>query len=117
MEENMCIERTHTFLTFSILYLSNYVIFRFDFFASHSEITNIMGGNSPEFFFAISNLKLLKIYFFIVDKIIEIFLPKIHKIFMKDSILTNFFAPSWFLTIFTNISNQFEIENAPKVSS
>ena len=63
-----------------------------------------------------NDLKLLKIYFFIVDKIIEIFLPKIHKIFMKDSILTNFFAPSWFLTIFTNISNQFEIENAPKVS-
>jgi len=63
-----------------------------------------------------NDLKLLKIYFFIVDKIIEIFLPKIHKIFLKESILTNFFAPSWFLTIFTNISNQFEIENAPKVS-
>ena len=63
-----------------------------------------------------NDLKLLKIYFFIVDKIIEIFLPKIHKIFLKESILTNFFAPSWFLTIFTNISNQFEIKNAPKVS-
>jgi hypothetical protein len=54
------------FLTFYFLYLSNYIIFRFHFFARHSKITNRMGENSFDFF-ANLNLKLFKNskYFFI----------------------------------------------------
>ena len=59
------------------------------------------------------DLLLLKIYFFIVDKILQVFIPKVHKIIKKNSIMTNFFCPPWFLTLWTNICTVFNKKNTP----
>ena len=60
-----------------------------------------------------NDLRLLKIFFFVVEKIIQVFIPKAYKIIIKNSILTNYFCPPWFLTLWTNVCPVFNKENTP----
>ena len=60
-----------------------------------------------------NDLRLLKIFFFVVEKIIQVFIPKAYKVIIKNSILTNYFCPPWFLTLWTNVCPVFNKENTP----
>ena len=60
-----------------------------------------------------NDLRLLKIFFFVVDKIIQVFIPKVYDVIKKNSIMTNYFCPPWFLTLWTNVCPTFNKENTP----
>lgn len=59
------------------------------------------------------DLLMLKKFFFFIDNIITIFYPRIAEMLVKSHSLSNFFAPPWFLTLFTNVSVMFTKENLP----
>ena len=50
-----------------------------------------------------NNLSKLKTYFSLMDKLIYLYLPKIHFHFKKNQIKTDFFLSPYFITLFTNI--------------
>jgi hypothetical protein len=60
-----------------------------------------------------NDLRLLKIFFFVVEKIIQVFIPKVYDVIKKNSIMTNYFCPPWFLTLWTNVCPLFSKENTP----
>ena len=62
------------------------------------------------------NLQLLNDSFKIVEKMLEIGLPEAYYHLSNNRILANYYAPSWFLTIFWCVSPIFEIEKIPKFS-
>ena len=62
------------------------------------------------------NLQLLNDSFKILEKIFEIGLPEAHYHLSQYRILANYYAPSWFLTIFSCVSPIFEIEKLPQFS-
>jgi hypothetical protein len=62
----------------------------------------------------IEDFKLLKTYFTVFDKIINLYNPELHYKFIDSYITTNFYATSWFITLFTGINCVFEKKNAPK---
>lgn len=69
--------------------------------------------NSEYFWLYEDDLLMLKKFFFFIDNIITIFYPRIAEMLIKSHSLSNFFAPPWFLTLFTNISVMFTKENLP----
>jgi hypothetical protein len=44
----------------------------------------------------------LKQYFYVFDRLMSLQLPELHAYFKSNSIVSNFFASSWFITLFTN---------------
>jgi hypothetical protein len=44
----------------------------------------------------------LKQYFYVFDRLISLQLPELYAYFKINSIVSNFFASSWFITLFTN---------------
>jgi hypothetical protein len=62
----------------------------------------------------INNLELLNNNFRIFEKILEIGLPDIYLHLNKYKVLSDYFTPSWFLTIFACVSPIFDKENIPK---
>jgi len=48
------------------------------------------------------DFKTVQCYFYIVDKLIKIHLPKLFKHFKQQNITTSFFTAQWFITLFTN---------------
>ena len=39
-----------------------------------------------------NDLRLLKIFFFVVEKIIQVFIPKVYDVIKKNTIMTNYFC-------------------------
>ena len=62
----------------------------------------------------LNNLELLNNNFRIFDKILEIGLPDVYFHLNKYQVKTDYFIPSWFLTIFSFVSPIFDKENIPK---
>ena len=62
----------------------------------------------------INNLELLNNNFRIFEKILEIGLPDIYLHLNKYKVLSDYFTPSWFLTIFACVSPIFDKKNIPK---
>ena len=60
------------------------------------------------------NFKLLKDYFSVLDKIINLYKPELYYKFVDSYINTNFYATSWFITLFTNINCVCEKNKTPK---
>lgn len=61
-----------------------------------------------------NDLYLLQIFFKIFEKILKINIPELYQHQKNNNINPNFYAPPWFLTLFTFISTIFEKENAPE---
>ena len=60
------------------------------------------------------DIKLLKIYFIILDKIINLYKPELYYKFVDSYISTNIYSTTWFVTFFTNGNCVFEKKDAPK---
>ena len=60
------------------------------------------------------DLHLLKIYYIVLDKIINLYKPEIYYKFVDNNLSTNYYSTSWFVTLFTNTNCVFEKNNAPK---
>ncbi len=61
------------------------------------------------------DLQKLKTFFFIFDKLINIYVPEVHHVFKNNNVTVDFFCPPWFLTLFTNTLNSIDKDNPPKV--
>jgi hypothetical protein len=61
-----------------------------------------------------NDLYQLQIFFKIFEKILKINIPELYRHQKNNNITPNFYAPPWFLTLFTFISTIFEKENAPE---
>jgi hypothetical protein len=60
------------------------------------------------------DFQLLKIYYIVLDKIINLYMPEIYYKFVDSNLLTNYYSTPWFVTLFTNTNCVFEKNNAPK---
>ena len=56
----------------------------------------------------IEDLKLLNVYFNVLDKIINLYKPALYYKFTDSYIKTNFYSASWFITLFTGINMVFD---------
>ena len=73
------------------------------------ESFNIMMGiflhtNFGDIFY--DDLSKVEIYFSIFERLLSLFLPESSNFFKTNSILTNFYASPWFITLFTNTMNK-----------
>ena len=62
----------------------------------------------------LDDLRMLKIFFVVLDKIINLYKPEIYYKFVDNYLSTNIFSTPWFATLFSNASKVFEQKNAPK---
>lgn len=49
-----------------------------------------------------SDLPMLKLFFYQLDRLVSIFEPDLHSHFKDEMINSSYFASAWFITIFTN---------------
>ena len=56
-----------------------------------------------------SDLPMLKLFFYQLDRLVSIFEPELHSHFKDEMINSSYFASAWFITIFTNC-----IKNPPR---
>ena len=49
-----------------------------------------------------SDLPLLKLFFYQLDRLVSIFDPDLHSHFKDEMINSSYFASAWFITLFTN---------------
>ena len=61
--------------------------------------------NSPYRNLFINDLKDLKLYFNIFDRLLFIFIPTLYSLFNTNKILPNYYLSSWFITLFTGLVN------------
>lgn len=54
----------------------------------------------------LDDLKKLRLYFSIFDRILYLIVPTIHSFFKTHKILTNYYLSSWFITLFTSYANK-----------
>ena len=61
------------------------------------------------------DLKILKVFFTVLDKILNLYKPEIYYKFVDNYLSTNIYSTPWFVTVFTNISGVFnKKDEAPK---
>ena len=53
------------------------------------------------------DLRILKIFFTVLDKILNLYKPEIYYKFVDNYLSTNIYSTPWFVTVFTNISGVF----------
>ena len=61
------------------------------------------------------DLQRLKTFFFIFDKLINIYVPEVYQVFNSSNVTVDYFCPPWFLTLFSNTVHFIDKDNAPKV--
>ena len=62
----------------------------------------------------LDDLRMLKIFFIVLDKIINLYKPEIYYKFVDNYLSTNIYSTPWFVTLFTNVNCVFEKKDAPK---
>ena len=62
----------------------------------------------------LDDLRMLKIFFIVLDKIINLYKPEIYYKFIDSYLSTNIYSTPWFVTLFTNVNCIFEKKDAPK---
>ena len=58
-----------------------------------------------------SDLPMLKLFFYQLDRLVSIFEPDLHSHFKDEMINSSYFASAWFITLFTN-----SIKNSTQVA-
>ena len=62
----------------------------------------------------LDDLRMLKIFFIVLDKVINLYRPEIYYKFVDSYLSTNIYSTPWFVTLFTNVNCVFKKEDAPK---
>lgn len=52
----------------------------------------------------LEDLHRLKIFFYVFERLVALYLPELYSYFKLNSIIVNFFCSPWFITLFTNSS-------------
>ena len=60
------------------------------------------------------DLRMLKIFFIVLDKLINLYKPEIYYKFVDSYLSTNIYSTPWFVTLFTNIGSEFHKKDYPK---
>jgi len=63
----------------------------------------------------LNELSRLKQFFFILDRLIYIYMPELYFSFKNTGVLTSFFCSSWFITLFTNSFQYIADAKNPKI--
>ena len=61
-----------------------------------------------------NDLSILVVYYKVFEKILEINLPEVYYTLLDKQIVTQFYATSWFITLFTSELKNFEKPKVPK---
>ncbi len=61
------------------------------------------------------NLFKLKQFFYVIDRLIQLYMPELHVYFKNNSIMVSFFSSAWFITIFSSCYQNIPEVNNPKV--
>ena len=64
-----------------------------------------------------SDLPMLKLFFYQMDRLVSIFEPDLHSHFKDEMINSSYFASAWFITIFTNSIKHNVLANPSKPKS
>ena len=64
----------------------------------------ILNTNFGDIFY--NDLSKLSTYFSVLEKLISLYLPELSNFFKNNSIITNFYASPWFITLFTSTMNK-----------
>lgn len=64
----------------------------------------ILNTNFGEIFY--NDLSKLNTQFSVLEKLISLYLPELSNFFKNNSIITNFYASPWFITLFTSTMNK-----------
>ena len=62
-----------------------------------------------------NNLELLKKLYFILERLISIFIPELYAFFQNINIKISYFTTSWFVTLFTNVSQHTNLKYESKI--
>ena len=62
------------------------------------------------------DLRMLKIFFIVLDKVINLYKPEIYYKFVDSNLSTNIYSTPWFVTLFSNLNCVFEPKDATKYS-
>ncbi len=50
----------------------------------------------------VEDLLRLKIFFYVFERLLSLYLPELYTYFKTNSIIVNYFCSPWFITLFTN---------------
>lgn len=53
----------------------------------------------------VEDLLRLKIFFYVFERLLSLYLPELYTYFKSNSIIVNYFCSPWFITLFTNTFN------------
>ena len=62
-----------------------------------------------------NDLAQLKVFFYIFERLISIYLPELYNFFLDNNIKVSYFISSWFITLFTNSFQHNDTQNNPKI--
>ena len=62
-----------------------------------------------------NNLELLKKFYYILERLISIFIPELNAFFQNNNIKISYFTTSWFITLFTNVFQNINLNYEPKI--
>jgi hypothetical protein len=97
----------------------NYIAsFLFKISESESEAFYLMLGLFKHTEFSLiflEDLLRLKIFFYVFERLLSIYLPELHIYFKTNSINVNYFSSPWFITLFTNSSSYISLSDPPMV--
>ena len=62
----------------------------------------------------LDDLRMLKIFFIVLDKVINLYKPEIYYKFVDSNLSTNIYSTPWFVTLFSNVNCVFEQKDATK---
>jgi hypothetical protein len=97
----------------------NYIAsFLFKITSSESEAFYLMLGLFEQTDFSlifIEDLLRLKIFFYVFDRLLSLYLPELFAYFKSNYINVNYFCSPWFITLFTNTSTYSGSSETPEV--
>jgi len=59
------------------------------------------------------DVPLLRMYFYLLNRLMAVYVPRLHAHFFEEGISATYFASPWFLTMFTSILQSPKYENVP----
>ena len=63
----------------------------------------------------IEDLLRLKIFFYVFERLLSLFLPELYTYFKTNSVNVNYFCSPWFITLFTNTTNYISQIDPPQI--
>ncbi len=63
----------------------------------------------------VEDLLRLKIFFYVFERLVSLYLPELYSYFKSNSIIVNYFCSPWFITLFTNSYPYTSLSESPLV--